>query len=142
MSTVYSLIYTPTGQERNLGYSSSGWTFGLRQIPDWGIFGLEELQLAFMSDDFLILDEYGRELSPDQFIEVVTDRRKDRDWDSDWWKIPRDLIGQPIYGSEVEFHHCNSSMRGPNGLLRRQILSPYVISHGSGTWDVLEARPC
>lgn len=51
----------------------------------------------------------------------------------------REFLGIKIPGyiNEEDFHKCNQSERGPNGLLRHKIDGKHCISHGQGTWDCI-----
>jgi hypothetical protein len=86
-----------------------------------------------------ICDEYDTHLSWQDFLEVVTMRSNSRiikdGWDSRWWDYSI-LLGLSSYNSEADFHSRNSSVRGPSGLLRRQINGWHCIGHGPGTWDL------
>lgn len=135
MSTNYYLK-RPDSTTIHLGKSSIGWTFALHVYPGSNINDLSQtianIELEKKNNDSIIIDEYGKELTYHQFLEVVARRYNPRiikaGWESDWWS--------DFYDSEEHFHQCNNSVRGPSGLLRRKIEEKgFCIGHGYGTWD-------
>lgn len=130
MSTEYYLQNKESKEWRPLGRSSVGWTFAFHPIPEWGIGSYEDFMLVVISDLYLIMDEYDRVITWQEFDRIVRDRKTSKDWDSEWYNRGY------YYKSEHDFHISNNSCRGPNGLLRRN-LSEYVIGYGEGTWDLV-----
>lgn len=58
----------------HIGKSSVGWAFALHIIPRAGINGLEDWKSLWLWSDMQIVDEYGRELEPEQMARVITER--------------------------------------------------------------------
>lgn len=146
MSTNYYIQYRDcaccgaVGKRIHLGKSSIGWTFALRVSPDKGINDLNDIisllksectSLKHPSSRGRLIDEYGTEISIDQFVQRVTDRRNEKRITEGWTSFGSGLQ------TEEQFHLLNHSERGPNGLLRRKIDGHFVIGHGEGTWDLL-----
>lgn len=67
-----------------------------------------------------IVDEYGREHTPEQMMETITDRA--------WPK--RDQERSP------EMYARNHAEPGPNNLMRHSI-GRHCIGHGDGTYDLI-----
>lgn len=55
----------------HLGKSSGGWRFLLRAHPTLGLTSFQALQDFFAKDPGTVLDEYGRERSPSEFVAFV-----------------------------------------------------------------------
>ncbi len=121
-------------EQLHIGKSSAGWTFALHVAdPDddcpvvpRDLLGWREL----LGGPGAIKDEYGRELSSSQMIDVIANRgRKER---------PVSVFTlQPYGASKVAFLRQNDAEWGPNNLLRRKIDGRHCIGHGSGTWDLV-----
>ena len=119
----------------HIGKSSSGWCFSLHIYPDKNINNLDDWKKLLNKPESYILDEYDRETSYTEMIEIITERSTDIDWDT-----VNDVYFQGLYGDysgEDDFHAENSSQRGPNGLLRHRIYPYHCIGHGEGTWDYI-----
>lgn len=106
----------------HIGKSSGGWCFAVRLHPEEGINSLDDWKERFKYG--AITDEYGRRLSEEEMILMITRRASGQEWEGRSW----------FGGSEEAFHRSNYSERGPNGLLRAQ-LGGRCVGHGEGTWD-------
>jgi len=110
---------------RHIGKSSGGWCFALHVYPDDGIWKLLDWEDKWETG--VIFDEYGRELSKGEMLQVITERERELPWED-----------KPYgYESWQEFHARNQSEKGPNGLLRHRLDDRFAIAHGPGTWDLL-----
>ena len=114
-------------EETHIGKSSMGWTFGLYIYPQDDINDLDDWIKLFPQG--IIKDEYGNMIQPEEMRSIIEDRSGNIPFDDKTW------IGMG-YKDESDFHKRNSSCRGPNNLLRRQI-SFYCQGHGVGTWDLI-----
>lgn len=94
-----------------IGKSSYGWCFALEEMD------LEEWKEVWTKG--VIRDEYGKEISPECMLEIVTVRG----------------VGGHLSVS-AQFLKENCAEAGPNGLLRRQVDGVHCIAHGQGTWDI------
>lgn len=103
--------------ERHIGKSSYGWCFGLHIYPDERINSLEDWKLLFDSGE--IYDEYGRRVSKDEMIDIITNR------------------SHPDSNENDEWYAQNHAERGPNNLARSKIDGVLCVGHGEGTWDYL-----
>lgn len=101
----------------HIGKSSGGWCFSLHVIPEEGINDLEDWQKLLSSGDWKIEDEYGRAVSYEKLMSVITERSRER----------RPDIKHHSFGFYVP-------LPGPNNLLRHP-LDYGCIKHGAGTWD-------
>ena len=99
----------------HIGKSSAGWTFLLRVYPSKGIHDLKDWVPLWESGT--IEDEYGRELTPQDMLSWITDRRSE---------LP-----------DPEWLRANHAVPGPNGLVRRS-----GCKHGEGTWDIATGDFC
>jgi hypothetical protein len=107
-------------EKLHIGKSSAGWCFSLHVDPDEGINNLADWQALWSAPDARIVDEYGREKSPDEMLSTITERgwpNRDRDFPPD-------------------FYRSNHAEPGPNNLLRHQI-GRYCVGHGDGTYDLI-----
>lgn len=109
-------------EKRHIGKSSAGWVFALRIYPDENINTWDDWQVLLNNK---IKDEYGKPISKEEMIDIVTKRE---------WKREEKPYG---YFGWADFHANNNSTDGPNGLLRSR-LGPYCQGHGEGTWDYHE----
>lgn len=105
---------------RHIGKSSGGWCFSLRVYPEDNIHDLVDWHELWTRPLTMIEDEYGRRVSADEMLKVVTDRR---------WGGSEALRGS-------DFMYTNHAVDGPNGLLRHSI-DDRCIGHGAGTWDLI-----
>lgn len=123
-------------EKLHIGKSSGGWCFSLHVHPERDICSLADWEVLWPSGT--IVNEYGDELSPGEMLQVITGRFCDKEWDSDWW-APRVFAGVTLPGcvDEADFHRCNHSERGPNGLLRHRIDGQHCVGHGPGTYDYI-----
>ena len=59
----------------HIGKSSYGWTFSLHAVP--GIAeSLEDWKVLWSSEPFIIVDEYGTEVSREEMLSIITERGK------------------------------------------------------------------
>lgn len=58
----------------HIGKSSAGWCFSLNTHPYDGILSLDDWQHAWSQPKTAIYDEYGRQVSPDEMLRVITKR--------------------------------------------------------------------
>ena len=109
--------------ELHIGKSSAGWCFTLHVDSELGINDLPDWAERWSKSNCRIRDEYGKTLSQEDMLLVITARH----WDNTkkWWTG---------YADEADFHRQNHSENGPNGLLRHR-LGQYCLKHGEGTWD-------
>lgn len=116
------------GERLHIGKSSAGWCFSLHVDAQEGITSLADWQARWAKPGVRIVDEYAREITPDQMLATITKRGRDR---------PRE--DKPYgYSSWAEFHRRNYSQDGPNGLLRHSVaLDNRCIAHGDGTYDLI-----
>lgn len=112
-------------ESRHIGKSSAGWCFALHVYPEESTMNLEDWKQDWRGKQ--IVDEYGRKLTPDEMLAVITDRH---------WLRRDEPLG---YKDWAEFHRINHSEEGPNGLLRHRIgdLQSGCVAHGEGTWDYI-----
>jgi len=75
-------------ENKHIGKSSAGWCFSLHVYPDEGINTLEDWQKYF--EGKVIKDEYGRIISQNELMEIITGRSH-----------PRGL-----YRHEIDYSHC------------------------------------
>lgn len=139
MGTNYDLHFNPCPtcghsiEKLHIGKSSKGWCFALHvgnflineEIHAIGT--LDDWKRIFEFPNTTIKDEYGKKLTTDEMLRVITIRSN---LPNNWTSIP------PGYTSWGEFHRRNKSQLGPNGLLRSQI-GDHCIGHGDGTWDLI-----
>jgi hypothetical protein len=110
----------------HIGKSSAGWCFGLRIYPDRGINDLHDWIQEWNEEKTRIMDEYGREKTKEEMLQIVTVRKRD-EWELSPWG----------YTSWEEFHRLNHSQEGPNNMLRHRIDDRFCVGHGEGTWDLM-----
>jgi len=60
------------GVRRHIGKSSAGWVFSLHVYPDDGIHDLDDWRALF--ERWPIVDEYGRDVTADRMVEIITKR--------------------------------------------------------------------
>lgn len=129
LGTNYYLYYKPcqhcglTRPARHIGKSSGGWCFALHVYPDEGIKDLDDwegnLFAAVEAGDGEIRDEYGRDLTIEELMSLITGRA----WESGTFRA-------------ADWYSWNHAVPGPNGLARSK-LGRNCIGHGKGTWDLI-----
>lgn len=102
----------------HIGKSSGGWCFGLHVYPDDEIESLNDWRDRWNRPGSVIRDEYGKQISPEEMLSVVTQRA---------W--PRNN------NNPSEWYRANYAQPGPNGLTRSTVDGQHCIGHGEGTWD-------
>jgi hypothetical protein len=105
------------GADVHLGKSAVGWVFALRVYPDRQIKSLDDWKSQLAQPGVKIRDEYGRQFTLAEFLEVVTGR----EWNG---KPPPEW-----YWRE------NKAVPGPNKLARFD--PSMVYARGEGTWDCI-----
>jgi hypothetical protein len=103
------------GERLHIGKSSTGWCFSLH-VTD-SIRSLEDWKAKF--SEGVILDEYGREHSPEEMLRIITDRRS--------------------YTTFPAIPAMATYFVGPNNLLRHKV-GPHCSGYGDGTWDLIEGE--
>lgn len=111
---------------RHIGKSSGGWCFALRVYPKEGINSLTDWYQLLRRDNNIIKDEYDYEVSLDQLIDIITNRK--------WPK--RVFHPTERCPTEADMLRLNQAVYGPNNLLRSRI-GDHCIGHGPGTWDLM-----
>ena len=119
-------------QEIHIGKSSFGWHFSLCVYPEYGIHNFEDWKCLFFDFNTTIEDEYGETISPEEMIDIITDRAAP-DWDKH--PVPEDYEAHVLeaanqmeqymgslrrYKSYDEYLVDNHAQRGNNGLLKHQ----------------------
>ena len=105
MGTNYYVIenycdHCKRGDQRHIGKSSAGWTFGLRVYPDDGLHDWPDWERHLA--DKRIEDEYGREVSLAELTRTVTQRS---------WPATSAMTD--------EWFRANGARPGPNNLAVR-----------------------
>lgn len=108
------------GEEKHIGKSSGGWHFALHVEPEDDIATLDDWKALFAQPDSKIFDEYGKEITVDEMLKIITERSWQRK--NDWPK---------------EQYEQNHAQPGINGLVRHKIEPGHCVSHGEGTWDCI-----
>jgi hypothetical protein len=114
--------------ERNtmhIGKSSGGWCFSLH-VGKWlndsddepEAHNLEDWQALWSRDGWVIVDEYGRPVTPKEMLRIITERGRD----------------EPSIGFD---YHRNHAQPGPNNLARHRIDGKLCVGHGEGTYDYI-----
>lgn len=126
MGTNYYLESTPPCEcckraypALHIGKSSGGWCFSLHVDQSNNLNSLADWVALWSVPGAVILDEYGRTLTPDEMFNVITKRKG-------WYPSGPDGFAWSANHAEL----------GPNGLVRHQI-GQYCIGHGEGTWDLI-----
>jgi len=70
--------HDPEKEILHIGKSSYGWNFSLHVIPELGINSLDDWKREWSQDGSHIEDEYGRKKSPEEMLEVITNRGNGR----------------------------------------------------------------
>jgi hypothetical protein len=104
----------------HIGKSSAGWCFALHIDAEEGINSLDDWKALWSAPDARIVDEYGRETSPEEMLEKITERA--------WPQRDRERSHQ--------FYADNHAEPGPNNLIRHAI-GRHCVGHGDGTWDLV-----
>ena len=112
----------------HIGKSSIGWCFSLHIIPERGIRDLPDWVQAWQEPDTLIRDEYGRDITPEAMLDIITNRKR-----------PRPPQWKRWYASIDEYYARNDAEPGPNHLLRHRI-GHHCVGHGEGTWDLIQGE--
>lgn len=129
----------------HIGKSSGGWCFSLHVYPPDGRetyklsdYGLGVASIMSPKDweplfkKYGVIDEYGRQVEPDEMMSIITDRL-------------------PTYGVEVDVHRRyypnQPPGQGPHEggaiekdgrcLIRHQVDHSHCIGIGDGTWDMI-----
>lgn len=103
----------------HIGKSSAGWCFSLHVDPDEGVNNLDDWKALWSAPNARIVDEYGREKSPDEMLETITERA---------WPHRE--------GRNDKYYADNHAEPGPNNLMRHAI-GRFCVGHGDGTYDLI-----
>lgn len=103
----------------HIGKSSAGWCFSLHVDPDEGLNDLAAWRMRWMQPDAKIVDEYGREVSPKDMEETITQRK----WRGAGWD-----------DAALANNHAEPE---PGGLARHTIDGRHCVGHGPGTYDLI-----
>lgn len=90
----------------HIGKSSFGWHFNLCIYPCMGIYNLEDWERLFDDEDYYIMSEENKELTGDEMLDVITNRKG----------------SSQLTDEELKENHAE---RGLNNLL----------AHSSSIWD-------
>jgi len=77
-STCQHCGHDPEKEVLHIGKSSYGWNFALHVIPEIGINSLDDWKREWSQGSSYIEDEYGRKKSPEEMLEVITNRGNGR----------------------------------------------------------------
>jgi hypothetical protein len=113
----------------HIGKSSGGWVFSLH--VDTELTSLQDWIKFLLAEPVQIVDEYGREVTFQELMNVI----RDRTWD----RVPVEYPNK-WYKSEQEFLDKNQAEWGPNGLLRSRVDGSHCVGHGEGTWDLIRGE--
>lgn len=119
----------------HIGKSSAGWCFALHvteSYEDPQIQSLDDWKKLWSQPGTKIENEYGEEVTPDQMLNIITNRSG-----------KTDLPDKPeaFYSSWDQMLRENSAVWGPNNLLRhRKDAHPQHVGYGEGTWDLLSGE--
>lgn len=108
----------------HIGKSSGGWCFSLHVTEE--ITSLEDWKREFKNG--VIKDEYDQVLTPEEMLQVITERS----WIKHGWSTWPSA-------EKVAFFLRNNAEAGPNNLLRHK-LGGSCIGHGEGTWDLISGE--
>lgn len=125
----------PKEQKLHIGKSSYGWVFALHVLPEQGINDLPDWLKLFHEEDTRIVDEYGREVSREEMVDIIVNRE---------YMEPKKLlkdqefldVNQAEYG---EFVATETLLGGLTYHLLRSRISEETccVGHGDGTWDLI-----
>ena len=127
-----------TGEGIHIGKSSSGWCFSLHVVPEQGINALEDWKRYFTIEGSVIVDEYSRELTVSEMLNVIENRSSEQALNEDWFN---ELKSKPWGAPYTSFHDYldkNYAELGPNNLLRHKIDGTSCVGYGEGTWDYID----
>lgn len=99
--------HDPNDPTVHIGKSSYGWKFSLHIIPEKNILSLEDWKREWSKEGTTIKDEYDRTFTPQEMLEVITNRGDGR-------YCPK---GKQLSDHNVDGIHCAGS--------------------GEGTWDYI-----
>ena len=105
-------------EPRHVGKSSAGWCFSLHVYPDEGIRDLPDWQARWARG--LLRDEYGRPVTPEDMLAVIT--------------IRFGYAGTPA--PDPTWLRQNHAVAGPHSLARYRI-DDRCIGHGDGPYDLM-----
>lgn len=112
----------------HIGKSSFGWCFALRIYPAEGITDLGSWARWLVDESRIILDEYEGEISFTDLYSRITDRKR-----------PAGPLPSRPPEKDDAWYRSNSAVPGPNGLARHS-LGNGCVSHGDGTYDLIEGE--
>lgn len=100
----------------HVGKSPGGWCFVLRVYPDYGLEDIYDWYERWTREGTRIFDEYGKVLTPDEMLRVVTQRQ---------WHARSTLGAMRDY-----------AQHGVNNLLRLRVGRAGCVGHGGPTFDL------
>lgn len=118
----------------HIGKSSAGWCFSLHVYPEHGINTLADWKLKFALPNYVIKDEYGKKISAQEMISIITVRSGTFDKSG---PFPSDNIFFNNCSGWGDYLRRNNAVLGPNKLMRHKIAEGICVGHGEGTWDYL-----
>lgn len=114
-----------SAERLHIGKSSAGWCFSLHVDAEISINSLDDWRERWSAPRSRIVDEYGRQYTPQEMVDCITKRHRERSPTPGY------------YPSWDEFHRRNSSEDGPNGMIRSRIDGLRCVGHGDGTYDLI-----
>jgi len=129
-ATTCDMGHVHPGQRIHIGKSSAGWCFALHVYPkglelglifNVPILKLSDWRVLWEFDGSFIENEYGACVKPEEMLAIITDRAWNR---------------SDMTPEERQRNHA-APVPGPHGLLRHEV-GKYCLSHGEGTWDLIE----
>jgi hypothetical protein len=153
MGTNYYLHKPPCPQcnhatePTHIGKASRGWCFSLCYNKELGLLKLEDwqtlLKLRLAHPDWYIEDEYGDKVTYEDLISIITKRRSlvtvQENVEAQQRSVGADFAKNSYLKSVEAYLERNHAIIGPNNLLRHA-LGQNCVSHGEGTWDMIEGE--
>jgi hypothetical protein len=125
-----------------IGFSASGWCFGLYVYPKLKLYSLRDWIKAFRNRRNTIKDEYDRVIGWEVMIDIITNRSGRCFPGTEFLSMAeRNGRYQQIDEKtpEERFMLVNNAEFGPNGCLRSKIGNwAQCVGHGAGTWDLFD----
>lgn len=125
----------------HIGGSSGGWCFSLHvstpndlgsepwaQNPFSYVFDLGDWLSWFQDSAFYIANEYGDEISVDEMMRIIQNRR---------FSPNAAILKNMATEGTARYYAALGGVPGPNNLARHPIDGYHCIGHGSGTWDLI-----
>lgn len=115
----------------HIGKSSAGWAFSLHVDHQEGIHGLEGWVKLFDEPENRIEDEYGTQVSKEEMLGIIRDRKGD---------LGKQPFRDPFYSSLSDMLDKNYAVLSEEfGLLRFDPTKKGsgCVGHGDGPWDLI-----